>query len=114
MHELSIALGIVRIAEEQVRLHRAKYVESIELEIGTLAGVEFDALDFAWPEAVRRTVLEHAERHLDIVPARARCTDCDCLFDAQSLFDACPECGTLWTELVQGRELRVKALTVHE
>ena len=38
MHELSIVLSIVDIAEQQVALNDAQSVEEIELEIGQLAG----------------------------------------------------------------------------
>ena len=48
MHELSIAMGIVRIAENEIAKVNAQKVEQIELEIGTLAGIEIDALDFVW------------------------------------------------------------------
>lgn len=60
MHELSIVLSIVDIAEQQVALNDAQSVEEIELEIGQLAGVEWDALDFAWEAATKHTVLEKA------------------------------------------------------
>ena len=39
MHELSIVLGIVDIANEEARRHHAQKIDSIELEIGTMAGV---------------------------------------------------------------------------
>ena len=46
MHELSIVLGIVDIADEQVRKAHARKVDSIDLDVGTLAGIEMEALDF--------------------------------------------------------------------
>lgn len=48
MHELSIMHHIVGIAEEQVRQHGAQEVESLELSIGDLCGIEMEALLFAW------------------------------------------------------------------
>ncbi len=64
MHELSIVMSIVDAAEEQVAKHGATHVESIGLEIGTLAGIEPDALEFAWEAAVPETVLAHAARRI--------------------------------------------------
>jgi len=46
MHELSIALGIVDIAEKETKKAKKHKVDLIELEIGTLAGIEFDSLGF--------------------------------------------------------------------
>ncbi|MBK7406595.1 MAG: hydrogenase maturation nickel metallochaperone HypA [Saprospirales bacterium] len=112
MHELSIVQSIVDIAEEQVRKAGAVTVDSIELEIGTLAGVEWDALDFAWQAAVPRTVLANAERIVQRVPARARCSNCQAEFELPEWFAPCPDCGETLSNLLQGRELRVKSLVV--
>ena len=112
MHELSIALGIVRIAEDEIRKARARKVEVIELEIGTLAGIEFEALDFVWPAAVKDTVLEAAEKRVDIIPGKAQCMDCGTPFDVRYLYDTCPSCQSNLKAIVQGKELRVKALEV--
>jgi hydrogenase nickel incorporation protein HypA/HybF len=112
MHELSIALGIVRIAEEESKKAQAKVVKSIELEIGSMAGIEMDSLDFAWPVAVKDTVLEHASREIDLIPAKARCLECKTEFDLEHSFDSCPNCNSYFKDIFQGRELRVKALAV--
>ena len=112
MHELSIALGIVKIAEEESRKAEATRVTAIELEIGTMAGIELDSLDFAWPVAVKDTVLEHASREIDLIKAKARCVDCGCEFDVENSFDTCPECNSYFKDVYIGKELRVKALEV--
>lgn len=112
MHELSIIQSIVDIAENEVRKAHAHSVESIELEIGDLAGVEFSALDFAWDVAVHKTVLERAERQIRHIEGRARCSDCGQEFTMQQLFDACPGCGQYFNEIIQGKELKVKSLVV--
>ena len=65
MHELSIVLSIVDIADEQVRKTGARQVEQIDLDIGALSGVELDALDFAWDAGVKDTVLEKAQRNIN-------------------------------------------------
>ncbi len=112
MHELSIALGIVRIAENETKKAKARTVTLIELEIGELAGIEFESLDFVWPAAVKDTVLERAERKIDKVKGQARCIDCDAVFDIQHLYDACPSCQSNFKGIIHGKELRVKALEV--
>ncbi|MCK5440386.1 MAG: hydrogenase maturation nickel metallochaperone HypA [Maribacter sp.] len=112
MHELSIALGIVRIAENEMAKVNAKEVELIELEIGALAGIEFDSLDFVWPLAVKDTVLENATKKINIIKAKGKCLDCDVVFDIDYLYDACPKCKSNLKGIVQGKELRVKALEV--
>jgi hydrogenase nickel incorporation protein HypA/HybF len=112
MHELSIVLSIVDIAAEQVHKAGARQVDRIDLEIGLLAGIEFDALDFAWDVGVQRSVLEGAERHIHKIPARGRCMDCGHEFGIEQLYEPCPSCGQFLVEVVRGKELRVKSLEV--
>jgi hydrogenase nickel incorporation protein HypA/HybF len=112
MHELSIALGIVKIAEEEIAKSGRKKIEAIELEIGTLAGIEFESLDFVWPMAVKDTVLENAEKKIQIIQAQAKCVDCDTIYPIDNIYDACPKCGSFFKALLQGKELRVKSLEI--
>ncbi|WP_228237184.1 hydrogenase maturation nickel metallochaperone HypA [Allomuricauda sp. M10] len=112
MHELSVAMGIVKIAEDETKKANAKKVTLIELEIGKLAGVEFESLDFVWPAAVKNTVLEDAERKIDVKEGLGQCGDCDMVFEIQHFYDSCPKCGSNLKGIIQGKELRVKALEV--
>jgi len=112
MHELSIVMSIVEIAEKEVKKAMAEKVDSIELEIGTLSGVDMEAFDFAWEISVKNTVMENAERKVHRTKAKAKCADCGHVFYSKTLYDDCPQCGQPFHEILSGRELRVKALTV--
>jgi len=113
MHELSIAMGIVDIAKKEAVKHDFSEIELIELEIGTLSGVEIDSLNFAWPLAVAGTVLEHAEKKIDIIKGKARCLDCDYDYGMENIFDPCPRCKSHFKDIYHGKELRVKAIVVN-
>ena len=112
MHELSIVMGILKIAENETKKAGASKVDLIELEIGTLAGIELNALDFAWSRAISNTVLETAEKKIDVIEAKAQCMDCDHIFTLQQVYDPCPKCQNYLKGILQGKELRVKALEV--
>ncbi len=112
MHELSIALNIVEIAHEQVIDHDANEVEKIELEIGTMSGIEMDAFLFVWDEAVSKSVLENAERVIHTIEAKAKCSNCSNQFALEERFQACPVCGEYLSELLQGEELKVRTLVL--
>ena len=112
MHELSIALGIVKIAENETKKAKAKSVEVIELEIGTLAGIAFDSLDFVWPSAVKNTVLESAVKKINIIEGEAKCSDCDTVFKLNNIYDPCPNCNSYLKGIIKGKELLVKSLEV--
>ncbi len=110
MHEMSIALSIVKIAEDEARKAQVNQFAIIDLEIGTLAGIEFEALDFVWEAAVQKTVLEKAERRIKKIPAMARCGDCGKVYSLDFVHDNCPDCSSFLKSIIQGKELRVKSL----
>lgn len=107
---MSIALSIVKIAEAEAKKAQVRNFAAIDMEIGTLAGIEFDALDFVWTAAVQQTVLEKAEKRIKKIPAKARCGDCEIVFPIHFIHDNCPECGSFLKSVIQGRELRVISL----
>ncbi len=111
MHELSIVMGIIDIARKEIEKANLRKAETIEMDIGTLSGIEFEALDFAWNMAVTGTVLENAERKINIIQAKAKCVSCGHIFNTKSVFDQCPKCNDFFTEIIAGKELKVKAIT---
>lgn len=113
MHELSIIMSIVDIAEKQMQCAEANTIEQIELEIGALSGVEMSSFDFAWPVAVRETVLESAERVINHIEGRGRCNDCKIEFTMTQVYDGCPNCNNHLIEIISGKQLRVKSLIVN-
>lgn len=112
MHELSIAMGIVKIAHQELEKSGAHKITRIDLDIGKLAGIEFEALDFVWPMAVKNTVLEYAERRVNKIEGKAACLECDTEFQVNRVYDPCPECNSYLKGIIQGKELRVQALEV--
>ncbi len=112
MHEFSIAMSIVELAEEEAKKAAASVISQLVLEIGTMAGIEFYALDTALEAAVHGTLLENAEIIVDKVPAKARCADCSHVFEIQQVYDACPKCNSLFHEIIQGKELKIRSLVV--
>ncbi|MCK6690839.1 MAG: hydrogenase maturation nickel metallochaperone HypA [Thermoanaerobaculia bacterium] len=113
MHELSIIYSILETAEQEVQRHgEDSMVETIELEIGELAGVEISSLEFLWPAAVAGTILEKAVCNIIRPPGKASCGSCGHVFGIKQYFDPCPQCGSHWNEIINGEELRIKSLTI--
>jgi hydrogenase nickel incorporation protein HypA/HybF len=112
MHELSIAMNIIEIAEEQCRQHRGIAVKAVTLEIGCLCGVVPEALEFALQSAKEGTLAESAEFTIEMVEGMARCTECGTGFSTEEYINACPDCASFKTEVEQGREMRVKSLQI--
>ncbi len=112
MHELSIVMSIVDTVEKEREKQQADAVESIELDIGMISGVEMDAFYFAWDAGVSKTILENTKLKINRPPAKAKCTECGQTFVATSSFDACPECGNPFCDVISGKELRIKRMIV--
>lgn len=110
MHELSIAMSIVEIAEENARNANTSVINEIELDIGTQSGVVLEALEFAMQSAVQGTMLEKAKVKINLIQAKAVCVSCQHKFIVEDIFDPCPECDNPFCEIIQGKELRVKSL----
>ncbi len=114
MHELSIVVSIVETATIEAKKAGVNNFDTIELEIGSQSGIVMMALDFAWNEGVKGTVLQNAERIIHNVQAKAKCVDCSHEFDCESIYDPCPKCGCDFSDLIQGKEMRISSLSYEE
>jgi hydrogenase nickel incorporation protein HypA/HybF len=112
MHEMSIVAGILDIAEEQARAAGAKVINAIEIEVGSLAGVEIPALEFCFDVARRGTAAADAKLVIHEIPGRGHCPDCDGDVAVDYFMAVCPACGQSLVEILQGRELKVRSLNV--
>ena len=112
MHEFSIALNIIEIAEAEASKAKAIAISELILDIGTMSGIEFYALDTALEMAVKDTILEKAAITVNKIQARAKCTECNTEFDIDNIYDPCPACNSLYHELLSGKEMQIKSLVV--
>jgi hydrogenase nickel incorporation protein HypA/HybF len=112
MHEFSIAMSIIEIAEKEARKENGTAITELILDIGTMSGIEFPALETALEMAVKDTLLEKATIRVNKIQARAKCTGCAHEFDIDSTFDPCPKCNSFYHEILAGKELQVKSLVV--
>ena len=112
MHEFSLVLNIIDIVTEYAVRENAKEVKEVEIEVGELSGVVYDALEFALQTAVKGTLMEQASVHISLIKGLARCTECSNEYETDSLFKPCPKCHTYAPEIVKGKELRVKSITI--
>ena len=112
MHELSVAMSIVDIALDHARKASAERVTQVELDIGTLSGIEYTSLEFALDVATRDTLLEKATFRINRIEPLAECHACFHRFQPGGVFGKCPECGELNPKLVCGKELQIKSLLI--
>jgi len=112
MHELSIVMGIIKIAEDHAKAADASVIDEIELDIGTMSGIDIDSMEFAWAQAIKGTMLKDSVRKINSILAKAKCLDCNTEFEIKNYYDACPACGEHLIDILQGQELKVRSLLV--
>ena len=111
MHEFSIALSIAGIAADVAAKNHLHTVHEVEVELGQIAGVIPEALEFAWESARKNTLVAEAVLRIRLVELEVRCHACGQLHKPSDLYSACPACGLIQPEIVTGKELRVVAIS---
>jgi hydrogenase nickel incorporation protein HypA/HybF len=112
MHELSIAMSIVELAEEEAE-RRGVQITAVHLKLGALSGVVKDALLSCYEMACEGTVLQGSRLLIEDIPIVIYCPACRAERPLSSIqLFCCPDCGTPCSEIKQGKELEVVALEV--
>jgi hydrogenase nickel incorporation protein HypA/HybF len=115
MHELSIAMSIIDMAEEESAARGNAQINAVHVRLGRLSGVVKEALLSSYEMATVATRLEGSQLLIEEVPVEVFCPHCrerKALLSIQRL--CCPTCGAPTAEVVQGRELEVVALEIRE
>jgi hydrogenase nickel incorporation protein HypA/HybF len=112
MHELSIAMSIVEMAQEEAE-RRGIQVCAIHLKLGRLSGVVKEALLSSYEMACYETPLAGTQLLIEEIPISVFCPNCKAErpLSSMQLF-CCSECGTPTAEVVHGKEFEVFALEV--
>jgi hydrogenase nickel incorporation protein HypA/HybF len=113
MHELSIALSILEMAQEEAGRHGNVQVQGIHLKLGPLSGVVKEALVSAFDLAREGSPLANAQLKIEETPLLGHCPTCrttNAIVSMQEL--CCTKCGTPTPEIVSGREMEVTALEI--
>jgi hydrogenase nickel incorporation protein HypA/HybF len=110
VHELSIALSMIDEIEEQRDKHGGALVEVVHMRLGVLSGVDAQALRFAYEMACEGTSLASSRLEIAIVSLLVFCPQCKATHTPEVQNILCPRCLTPEQEILEGRELEVRAL----
>ncbi len=108
MHELSIAQSIIDACAERAGGQR---VLCVTLEIGCLAGIAVDALEFCYPLCADGTPLQDSRLEIVSMPAWAHCRVCGTELQPTQFLAACT-CGSVELDYRGGDELRIRSMEV--
>lgn len=112
MHELSIALSIIDLAQEEAETRNAR-INAVHLKLGPLSGVVKEALLFSYDIACEGTSLEGSRLVIEEIPITGFCPQCQAprlLTSLQS--STCRDCQAPVSQIIHGRELEVVALEI--
>jgi hydrogenase nickel incorporation protein HypA/HybF len=112
MHELSLMENMMEIVREEARSQGSARVHTVVLEVGRLAGVEVDALRFAFDAVAADTVAAGAVLEIEEPGGLGWCPPCQKQIPVDTRFEACPFCGGAPLGLLRGGEMRVKAIEI--
>ncbi len=114
MHELSIAMSIVEMAQQEAERRQVK-VDAVHLDLGMLSGVVKEALLFSYEVACDGTPLQGSRLVVKEIPIEVYCPACNKKQTLSTMqWFCCPECGLPTSEVLHGRELLIAALEVRQ
>lgn len=115
MHEMGIAMEVLRIAEEAVPAEMAGVrIQRIHLKVGQLSAVVPDSLRFCFEVAAKDTIADGAELAIEEVKVNARCKDCMHEWSVDEPVFVCPACDSGNIDLLSGRELNIESIEIEE
>jgi hydrogenase nickel incorporation protein HypA/HybF len=108
MHELALMGRVVEAVASRVRPAR---VARVRIQIGKLAGVLPETVQFCFAICTRGTVLDGAALEIDEVRGRGHCRRCGADVTMETFVDACA-CGSVEIDVLGGKELRIETVEV--
>jgi hydrogenase nickel incorporation protein HypA/HybF len=114
MHEIGIANSVLDASVAECARRSGVKLTRIGVRIGVLAGVDIEALRFAFEALTKDTELEQVGIEIQSCPRRNRCLDCEEEFVSELYTEPCPKCASEHVILTGGEELDLAFIEVEE
>ncbi len=114
MHEIGIASAIIEASQAEAERRTGAKLVRIGIRIGVLAGVNNDALRFAFTALTQGTELDTVGFEIQECPRRNRCLSCGYEFETALYSNPCPRCSSPGVALVGGDELDLAYVELEE
>ncbi|BAY11705.1 hydrogenase maturation nickel metallochaperone HypA [Calothrix sp. NIES-2098] len=112
MNEVALMQNIVNSAVERAKQDGAHHIYTIEMRVGTAAGVTPESLEQAFDVVKKGTIADMAKLQVDYVSAVCYCANCNIEFQPSDSRYECPECHQPYCEVRKGTELELTSLDV--
>ena len=115
MHELSIVSSVVDTVITSLEKYPGARVTEVRLNVGALAAVIEDSLQFCYGIATDGTPLEGSRLVVNLIPVTVHCAACgrDGAIESLQSF-RCPICDEPVSDMRQGRELEIESIEIEE
>jgi len=114
MHEMGIAMEVLKIVQEHLPQEPPSRVTRIRLKVGKLTAVVPDNFKFCLEVIAKDTPAEGAEVVIEEVPLEVLCDDCGAKSELTEALFVCPRCESPKLKVLSGRELFVESIEVEE
>ena len=114
MHEMGIAMEVLKIIQEHLPPEQALKVTKVNLKIGKLTAVIPDTFKFCLEVISKDTKAEGAEIIIEEVPLRVICESCGQESELDEPYFFCPKCQSPKLKIISGRELFIESIEVEE
>lgn len=115
MHELSIAVNLVEIADQAASNAGLTHVTTVHLRLGQLSGVVADALLFGYDVSTQGTRLEGSRLEIQEVPVSIFCSQCQADYPLPDIqLFRCPACGDSAVIVTAGKQLELVSIEGEE
>lgn len=112
MHELSVTESLLNLAVRHAQQAGAVRVTDLYLVIGQLSSIVDESVQFYWDMISEGTMCEKAQLHLERIPAKFLCLDCNEEYRLPGELIACPRCNGEHLKVVAGDEFRLDHMEV--
>lgn len=112
MHEISLAQGIIKTAEETLQKEKASEILSITLHIGTLSGVVRESLEFCFPLMTKDTPFQKTQLIIETLPIKIDCANCHSQSELEKFNLKCPHCQSSEVQIISGKEFYIANMEI--
>jgi hydrogenase nickel incorporation protein HypA/HybF len=113
MHEMGIAMEIIRIATDSIPPElKGSRVERVHLQVGKLSAVVPESLRFCFEIVSKETALNGTALFIEEMPVVAKCRDCEKTWTLDGPVFICQHCQGGHLELLSGRQLDIKSIEI--
>jgi hydrogenase nickel incorporation protein HypA/HybF len=112
MHELSIATRLVAVVTRVKEENSADRVGLITVDIGLLAGIDRESLDFCFEAITKGTALEGAHLKIEEVRPVGKCRRCGEEYEVKLDDFTCPACASTDFEMLSGSEISIREVEI--